>query len=151
MRDALLLEFNAAADSTRAREQEASGLEWVYRLKDAFAAFDDVLICEDCNNADAAAAKLPGSPKYFSFSITHIQQFIRARDHEPHKLDPDRVSSVWAQARPAYEKRLSLVVQTAQAAAGGDSAGPSFCPEPAWLKAHGPLPLQSAITAISQC
>ena len=143
MRDALLFEFHATAASTRAGEQEASGLEWVNRLKDAFAAFDDVLVCEDCNNADAAAAKLVGSPKYFSFSIARIQQFIRVRDHEPHKLDPDRVSSVWAQARPAYERRLSLVAQTAQAAAYGDSQvieriNAGLLADSSWFEPYGP-------------
>lgn len=90
------------------------GTAWA---EDAFAAYAEVLVCEDCNNADTEAKKLAGSPSYFSFSIGQIRRLIRSADHRPHLVEPARAEEVWAEAEPAYKLRMKLISAVAQAAA----------------------------------
>jgi hypothetical protein len=86
----------------------------------AFSAYPPVLICEDCNNADAAAKKVISNTglkvNWRSFSIGQISQFIIAGDHAPHIIDEAKVLDVWSLARPAYVARMNLVYEVAKAA-----------------------------------
>lgn len=93
------------------------GYDLVARMGHAWAAHDDVLVCEDCNNADSAARRHVGAPRHFTFSPTQIASFIRPRAHQPHDLNNDAVRTAWATARPAFDLRMNLISQVARAAA----------------------------------
>jgi rubredoxin len=113
LRVAFLKAFREAGTDTA----QIDGSRLVDRMSKAFAAYQEVLLCEDCNNADAKAKKLLGSPSFFSFSASQIRGFIRSSDHRPHEIDSDRAWQMWSSAKDAYELRMRLIADVSYAAA----------------------------------
>lgn len=117
MGEAMEAAFHSAFEAAGTRVEQIDGWRLVERMGSAFAAYAEILVCEDCNNADTEAKKMAGSPSYFSFSIGQIRRFIVSGDHRPHLLEPAHVGEVWEEARPAYELRMKLIRAVAGAAA----------------------------------
>ena len=117
MGEAMKAAFHSAFEAAGTRVEQIDGWRLVERMGDAFAAYAEVLVCEDCNNADTEAKKLAGSPSYFSFSIGQIRRLIVSGDHRPHLVESTRAGEVWEEAEPAYELRMNLIRAVAQAAA----------------------------------
>lgn len=117
MGDALTAAFHEEFQLAGTDFEQVDGLRLVERIGGAFAAYEEVLICEDCNNADTEGKKLAATPPYFSFSISQIRSFIIAAAHQPHNVDGQSATRVWQHARPAYELRMSLIRTVARAAA----------------------------------
>ena len=57
--------FHAAFKAAGTTTAQVEGMLLVERMGKAFAAFDDILVCEDCNNADTAAKRMVGEPPHF--------------------------------------------------------------------------------------
>ncbi|MCK9215425.1 MAG: hypothetical protein M0P52_13415 [Rhodoferax sp.] len=117
MGEAMKEAFHSAFEAAGTRVEQIDGWRLVERMGDAFAAHAEVLVCEDCNNADTEAKKLTGSPPYFSFTVGQIRRLIHSADHRPHLVEPVRAQEVWAEAEPAYKLRMRLIRAVAQAAA----------------------------------
>lgn len=133
MGEALETAFHSAFEQAETDVEQEEGLRLVQRMGKAFAGYDEVLICEDCNNADAEAKKTVEAPRFFSFSVGQIRRFIRTRANEPHEIDPQIARDVWAGATPAYKLRMELIASVAYAAATDKHWYESFsgiCPVP---------------------
>lgn len=117
MGEVLKLAFHAAFEAAGTDVAQINGRRLVERIGTAFAAYEEVLVCEDCNHADADAKKLVGAPASFSFSIGQIRQFICSSDHAPHGVNAATALQIWQAAKPAYELRMKLIRAVAQAAA----------------------------------
>lgn len=117
MDDALKAAFHHAFASAGTEVAQAHGLQLVERIGGSFSAYEPVLVCEDCNNADTRAKQLANTPERFSFSISQISSFIRSADHRPHDLDQRKVVEAWQAAQPAYTLRMQLIDTVAHAAA----------------------------------
>lgn len=91
MSDALKAAFRKIFIESGTDKPTSTGLALVERMAPAFSAYPPVLICEDCNNADAAAKKVISKTglkvNWHSFSIGQISQFIIVRHHAPHIID----------------------------------------------------------------
>ncbi|MBX3564933.1 MAG: hypothetical protein KF730_10200 [Sphingomonas sp.] len=74
------------------------------------ARFAPVLLCNDCNAADAAMKARLGSvvPPAFSFSPKEIAQFIKPRPNSSHALDEAKGGAVWPQAFVEFEDRMAF-------------------------------------------
>ncbi|RME60065.1 hypothetical protein D6779_02840 [Candidatus Parcubacteria bacterium] len=94
--------------------------KFVKRVAPALAAFDNIVMCVDCNNADSSAKKLVGAPKEFSFSPVEIAKFIQAAPNLPHKIDKDAAQVCWAEAKNAFLLRQKLIRHLAEVAAQND-------------------------------
>lgn len=117
MGEAMKAAFHRAFVVAGTDVEQVDGLRLVQRMGAAFAAYAEVLICEDCNNADAKAKQFAGSPEYFSFSLGQIRRIIICADHQPHRVDAARAVAEWADAEPAYTLRMKLIHAVAKAAA----------------------------------
>lgn len=117
MADAMKQAFYAAFRQAGTPVEQVDGLSLVARMGSAFAAYEEVLICEDCNHADTEAKKIVSAPSFFSFSIRQISQFITCADHRPHTVDATQVHALWLQAEQGYRTRIALIEQVAMAAA----------------------------------
>jgi len=117
MGEAIEEEFCRAFVAKGTENPQVEGKRLVGRIGKAFAAHEEVLICEDCNNADASASRELGLPKHFTFSVNKIRQFILPSPHSPHSIDLKSAQRVWEEARPAYELRMRLIRAVAVAAA----------------------------------
>jgi hypothetical protein len=89
----LKAEFHEAFERAGTDVEQIDGQRLVERTGSAFAAYEEVLVCEDCNNADTEAKKQITAPRFFSFSIGQILSFIRSGDHQPHQVDASRAKS----------------------------------------------------------
>ncbi len=117
MGEALKAAFHAAFAEAGTLDAQIEGKRLVERIGSAFAAYEEVLICEDCNNADTEAKKQVEAPSFFSFSIGQIRSFIQSSAHRPHEVEAGAAHQRWKEARPAYELRMELIRTVARAAA----------------------------------
>lgn len=117
MGDALQEAFHKAFAEMGTEVAQVDGFKLVERMGNAFAAFTNTLICEDCNHADVLATKHIHAPPYFSFSVGQIRQFIRPRAHMPHQVTYAIVDQIWTKAKAAYHLRMSLIQKVAEASA----------------------------------
>lgn len=81
------------------------------------AAYDNAIICNDCNNADAAAKALANAHADFSFSPAEMRRFILATPAQPHRIDGAVASSVWKEQEETFRLRLRIVDRIAEIAA----------------------------------
>lgn len=117
MGEVLKASFRTALETFGTQAPQESGFGLAARIGKAFAAFEEILVCEDCNNADTAAKKLVEAPRSFSFTPGQIRDFVRVRDHAPHEIDGEAVVRIWHAAKPTYEFRIRLIHEVAHAAA----------------------------------
>jgi rubredoxin len=113
LKEAFKHEFIKAGTVT----EQIDGLKLVDHMKTAFSAYEEVLICEDCNNADTEAKKLGSTPKFFSFSIGQIRRFIKVENHMAHDILQEKVLAEWEASQPAYKLRMRIIAAVAKAAA----------------------------------
>ena len=59
--------------------------------------FDEVVVCDQCNIADAVVKRELKLNRNFSFSPSEIKQFIKATPHGRHRID-------YVKAREIYER-----------------------------------------------
>jgi rubredoxin len=109
--------FQNALKSAATKVEQQEGSRLVEKMGVAFAAYDEVLICEDCNNADAEAKKMVSASKDFSFSVGQISYLIKSHAHKSHVIDYDKAVETWNASKPAYELRMQLINTIAYAAA----------------------------------
>ncbi|WNL48101.1 hypothetical protein RKE25_10910 [Dyella sp. BiH032] len=117
MGDAIEEEFCRVFVAKGTENPQVEGKRLVGRIGKAFAAHEEVLICEDCNNADTRASRDLGLPKHFSFPVGKIRRFILPVPHAPHRIDIDAAQRAWEEAKPAYDLRMRLIGEVAVAAA----------------------------------
>lgn len=120
MADALKAAFNKVFVVSGTDKPTSTGLALIERMAPAFSAYPPVLICEDCNNADAAAKKVisnaGGKVEWQSFSIGQIRRFIIVKEHVSHSIDAAKVLELWRLVLPAYVARMKLAYKVAEAA-----------------------------------
>jgi hypothetical protein len=117
MGEAMKAAFHSAFEASGTHVEQIDGWRLVERLGSGFAAYAEVLVCEDCNNADTEAKKLIGSPEYFSFSIKQIRRFITSCDHSPHQVRQELAELAWDETKHGYKLRMQLIHTVARAAA----------------------------------
>lgn len=117
MSTALKAAFHKAFEEAGTEQAQTEGQLLVERIGHAFAASPEIMICEDCNNADTVAKKLFDEPRFFSFTIGQIRKFIRISDHSPHGIDGAAALQAWEAVKPAYKLRMKLIWDVARAAA----------------------------------
>lgn len=85
------------------------------------ARFGRVLICNDCNAADAAMkARLgPDVPRAFSFSPEEIARFVKPAPHASHALDEDVGRALWPAALAQYGERMAFAASMGERIAAG--------------------------------
>lgn len=80
-------------------------------------AYDNTIICGDCNNADVKAKKAAGTPKEFSFSPHELLKIVRAVANEPHAIDSDVAKAVWAEQQETFALRMKIADRISEIAA----------------------------------
>ncbi|MGQ0502971.1 MAG: hypothetical protein ACT4P0_10260 [Panacagrimonas sp.] len=117
MGEVLEAAFNASFRAAGTSTPQVDGKRLVERIGTAFAAYEEVLVCEDCNNADTSASKMVGTAANFSFSPRQISRFVRPKDHSPHEIDQVAAQDAWRDAKAAYELRMKIIRAVGHAAA----------------------------------
>lgn len=105
--------------STRKNIIVADELSEKFATKAAFSlsAYDNTVVCADCNKADADAKRLLQCHKFFSFSPNEIAEFICVTPNREHQIDVNAAKKVWERVEPIFIIRLTLARQLAEIAA----------------------------------
>ncbi|EDR8672809.1 hypothetical protein ACEOGG_001220 [Salmonella enterica] len=105
--------------STRKQTIVADELSERFAIKAAFSlsAYDNTVICFDCNKADADAKRLISCHKFFSFSPKEISEFIIVSPNHEHQIDEQAAKAVWERVEPVFSLRMNLAKQFAKIAA----------------------------------
>ncbi|WP_141758571.1 hypothetical protein [Duganella sp. HH105] len=117
MKDHLLAEFEKiSAGLDRVLANEAAE-KFAKRSAPMVSAYDNTVICNDCNNADAVAKKLAETHPSFSFSPAEILAFVIASPNAEHKVNPTVATRIWNENRETFHLRMKIVSRIAEIAA----------------------------------
>ncbi|WP_445375477.1 hypothetical protein ACSLVK_07650 [Photorhabdus tasmaniensis] len=87
---------------------------FVARTVFAFSAYDNTIICADCNYADARANKIAKAPAAFSFSPSEIKRFILPLPNRDHEIDGNAAITLWQECKETFYLRCSFVRKIAE-------------------------------------
>jgi rubredoxin len=87
------------------------------RASQMVAAYDNTIICDDCNTADPKAKREADAHKDFSYSPQEISQFVKAKPNVPHEIDPEEARRIWLEQAETFKLRLTIVARIAAIAA----------------------------------
>jgi rubredoxin len=115
---------NALAECARIDGMENAALNEastriLRRFADGLVRFDDVVICEDCNNADPKAKKLVTAPRYFTFTPTEIGTFILPQPNKAHDVDEQQARKTYARATQMFDVRVEATMRLARLVLSG--------------------------------
>jgi rubredoxin len=117
MKDLLVRKFQSISASMQRVLADEAAEEFAKRSAPMVSAYDNTVICNDCNNADAAAKKLVGAHSSFSFSPLEILDFVITAPNAEHRIDQDVATRIWEENRSTFDLRMKIVERIAEIAA----------------------------------
>ncbi|VWB34716.1 hypothetical protein BLA23254_01516 [Burkholderia lata] len=118
MRDLVRKTF--LAEAVKRQVVVADDLAEKFAIRTAFglSAYDNTVICSDCNYADAHAKRMAGTHQDFSFSPAEIRQFVEPRPNVgPHLINATIARKIWEEGRAIFAMRMAMVNRVAKMAA----------------------------------
>jgi rubredoxin len=117
MRDYVARRFHEVSAARGVIVADADAAEFIKRAMSFVCAFDETVICADCNAADARAKHLVGAHSDFSFAPAEIAQFVIAAPNRENAIDASRARALWQARRSVFETRLRFIDRIAALAA----------------------------------
>lgn len=117
MKNLVKSEFERQCKSQEIVVADESAKRFAARASQMVSAYDNAIICDDCNAADPAAKSAVGTHRDFSYSPQEIQRFVRPRPNLPHEIDVDEAARIWQQQEETFNLRLKIVARIAEIAA----------------------------------
>lgn len=117
MQDLLIKRFIAISVSRNEVVADESAERFAKRSASMVSSYDNTIICEDCNAADANAKKAVGADKSFSYSPSEIGKFAIASSNASHKIDPKIALEIWNESAETFRLRLKIIDRIAEIAA----------------------------------
>ena len=81
------------------------------RIESFIVGFENTVICEDCNNAEAAAKKIVHAHRYFSFAPFEVREFVEPVDCVVHKIDIVTLAKTYALVEQDFLLRLRVATE----------------------------------------
>lgn len=94
---------------------------FVKRAAEAVSAYDPILVCVDCNNADRRAKDGVPTDKRFSFSAQDISRFVIPHPNRDHELRLDVARTLWDGYRKTFQVRMGLIERIAAIGAAAEN------------------------------
>ncbi|WP_057395453.1 hypothetical protein, partial [Ralstonia solanacearum] len=117
MKDLVQEEFERQCKAQQVVVADESAKRFAARASQMVSAYDNAIICDDCNAADPAAKGAAGTHRDFSYSPQEISRFVRPRPNLPHEIDVDEAMRIWQQHEETFLLRLKIVSRIAAIAA----------------------------------
>ncbi len=117
MQNLLLERFRQISSSQDRVVADEIAENFAKRSAQMVAAYDNAIICNDCNNADAVAKGLATAHADFSFSPAEMRRFILASPAQPHRIDGVVAAAIWKEQEETFRLRLRIVDRIAEIAA----------------------------------
>lgn len=110
----LFEEISSSRDNVVATELAE---RFAIRTSFAISAYDNTVICADCNKADGIAKLKAKIHSDFSFSPDEIGCFIKPSSNKAHEIDVGIAKDIWQKGLNTFEKRMQLAKYIAELAA----------------------------------
>jgi rubredoxin len=107
--DFIMRRFHEVSGSRQDSVATESTEDFLRRAVPLVTAFDETVICADCNTADAKAKRIVGVHPDFSFSPQEIGRFVEASPNQDHKINADTAQAIWQDGLPAFKARLRII------------------------------------------
>jgi rubredoxin len=117
MKDLVEREFKLACKSQNVLIADEQAKRFAARASQMVSAYDNAIICDDCNGADATAKGAAKTNKSFSYSPQEIRQFVRPQPNQPHEIDEKEARRIWQENAETFELRLKIIKRIATIAA----------------------------------
>lgn len=117
MADLVEAEFERQCKAHSKIVADEFGKRFAKRASQMVAAYDNTIICDDCNTADPKAKRDVGTHMDFSYSPQEISQFVKARPNVPHEIDREQAKRIWLEQAETFKLRLVIVARIASIAA----------------------------------
>lgn len=117
MKDLVKQRFQELSASKKKVVADKLAEKFAVRLSFAFAAYDNTIICSDCNAADMEAKKLIKAHKHFSFAPSDIAEFIIVNNNSEHHIDEKKAKQIWEQQKEIFNIRMDFLDKIADIAA----------------------------------
>lgn len=83
-------------------------------------AYENTLICVDCNNADVTAKKAAVTHRDFSFSPQELLRIIKPMPNKPHEIDINIAKTIWTEQQDTFALRMEIADRIAEIAANNE-------------------------------
>lgn len=120
MKDLLKRRFQEISVNRKEVVADELAEKFAKRSATMVSAYENTIICVDCNNADAQAKKAAKTKSDFSFSPNELLRIIKSESNRPHKIDVDVAKAVWAEQQDTFELRMKIVDRIAGIAASNE-------------------------------
>lgn len=117
MKDLVEMEFMAACKALDKIVADEYGKRFASRASQMVSAYDNAIICDDCNTADARAKEAISADCNFSFSPGEIRRFVKPRNNKAHEIDTAIASEIWQRNADTFSLRMKIVKRIASIAA----------------------------------
>lgn len=117
MKDRVKKRFAEISVSRKTIVADELAERFAIRTAYGLSAYDNTVICSDCNHADSSAKAAANTHADFSYSPAEILAFVRPRDNTaPHEIDEAVATRIWMEGRDLFQLRLNMVDQVAELA-----------------------------------
>lgn len=120
MKDVLKRRFQEISVSRQVVIADTHAESFAKRSATMISAYENTLICVDCNNADASAKKVAATNRDFSFSPQELRQIVKPQPNKAHEIDIDIAKIIWAERLRMFELRMKIADRIAEIAANND-------------------------------
>lgn len=117
MKDLVKAEFERQCKAQKVIVADEFAKRFAARASQMVSAYDNAIICDDCNAADPMAKAAVGTHKDFSYSPQEIRRFVRPCANVPHEIDAEEAARIWHGHEQTFALRLKIVERIAHIAA----------------------------------
>jgi rubredoxin len=120
MKNVLERRFQEISVSRQVIVADEHAQKFAKRSATMVSAYENTLICVDCNNADAIAKKATMAHLDFSFSPQELFRIVKAEPNKPHEINNDAAKKIWADQQNIFQLRMKIANRIAEIAANND-------------------------------
>lgn len=120
MRDVLKRRFGEISASREVVVADELAEKFAKRSATMVAAYDNTIICGDCNNADVVAKKSAATHRDFSFSPQELRRIVKPAANRPHEIDSSVAQAIWAEQRMTFDLRIKIIDRIAEISANNE-------------------------------
>lgn len=117
MADLVKQRFQELSASKKVVVADTLAEKFAIRLSFALAAYDNTIICSDCNAADMEAKKVVKTHRYYSYAPSDIAKFIIIENNVEHKINEEIAKEIWEEEKDIFDLRMKFLDQIANTAA----------------------------------
>lgn len=120
MKDVLRRRFQEISVNRKVVVADQHAENFAKRSSAMISAYENTLICVDCNNADVIAKKAASAHRDFSFSPKELRLIIKSNPNKVHEIDEDVAKKIWSEQQSTFELRIKIADRISEIAANNE-------------------------------